>query len=91
MLSIDEINELEDQNKYLKTRNKELKKCYDSNLKLCKWQEQQINRFATAIEKIKKIMLETCLTCGECQTEFSQKTYCEINEVLEIITKKEEG
>lgn len=90
MLSVDEINKLQAQNEYLIAKNRELKKSYDNNLKLCKWQEQQINRLATIIEKIKKIMLETCLTCGECQTEFSQKTYCEINEVLEIITKAEE-
>lgn len=33
-----------------------MKVCYKENLKLCKWQEQQINRLATAIEKIDKIL-----------------------------------
>lgn len=33
-----------------------MKLCYNENLKLCKWQEQQINRLATAIEKIDKIL-----------------------------------
>lgn len=33
-----------------------MKVCYEENLKLCKWQEQQINRLATAIEKIAKLV-----------------------------------
>ena len=33
-----------------------MKLCYKENLKLCKWQEQQINRLATAIEKISKVL-----------------------------------
>lgn len=33
-----------------------MKVCYKENLKLCKWQEQQINRLATAIEKISKVL-----------------------------------
>ena len=34
---------------------KEMELCYKSNLKLCKQQEKQINKLATAIEKIKDI------------------------------------
>lgn len=37
-------------------RISETRKVYEENLKLCKWQEQQINRLATAIEKIAKIV-----------------------------------
>lgn len=37
-------------------RISETRKVYEENLKLCKWQEQQINRLATAIEKIDKIL-----------------------------------
>ena len=37
-------------------RSAETRKVYEENLKLCKWQEQQINRLATAIEKIDKIL-----------------------------------
>ena len=37
---------------------KEMELCYKSNLKLCKQQEKQINKLATAIEKIKKIAEE---------------------------------
>jgi hypothetical protein len=37
-------------------RSAETRKVYNENLKLCKWQEQQINRLATAIEKIAKIV-----------------------------------
>lgn len=34
----------------------EIREVYEVNLKVCKWQEQQINRLATAIEKIAKIV-----------------------------------
>lgn len=37
---------------------KEMELCYKSNLKLCKQQEKQINKLATAIKKIKKIAEE---------------------------------
>lgn len=37
-------------------RISETRKVYEENLKLCKWQEQQINRLATAIEKIAKLV-----------------------------------
>lgn len=37
-------------------RSAETQKVYKENLKLCKWQEQQINRLATAIEKIAKLV-----------------------------------
>ena len=33
---------------------KEMELCYKSNLKLCKQQEKQINKLATAIEKIEQ-------------------------------------
>lgn len=41
---------------HLADRNIELKKCYDSNLQLCKQQERQINKLATTIEKINKVL-----------------------------------
>lgn len=34
----------------------EIREVYEENLKVCKWQEQQINRLATAIEKIAKLV-----------------------------------
>ena len=34
---------------------KEIEIAYKANLKLCKYQEQQINKLVTCIEKIKKI------------------------------------
>ena len=37
-------------------RSAETRKVYEENLKLCKWQEQQINRLATVIEKIAKLV-----------------------------------
>ena len=59
-----------------------------------KWNTTRLNQpftwySADVIEKIKKIALEACLTCGECQTEFSQKSYCDINEILEIIINED--
>lgn len=41
------------------------------------------------IAKIKKIALEACLCCGECKTEFSQKSYCDWNEILELINSED--
>ena len=37
---------------------KEMEIAYKANLKLCKYQEQQINKLATCIEKIKEITEE---------------------------------
>lgn len=58
-----EIKQLEQENFDLKEnfggqRNayKKLNSMYEENLKLCKWQEQQINSLATAIEKIAKLV-----------------------------------
>ena len=36
---------------------KEMEIAYKANLKLCKYQEQQINKLATCIEEIKEIAL----------------------------------
>ena len=41
--------------RYLTNKNNKLQICYEENLKLCKQQEQQINKLASAIEKIDKI------------------------------------
>ena len=35
--------------------SKEMETAYNANLKLCKYQEQQINKLATCIEEIKEI------------------------------------
>lgn len=47
---------------------KEMEVAYKANLKLCKYQEQQINKLATCIEEIKEIA-ETCnsgVSCSAC-------------------------
>lgn len=36
----------------------------------------------TLIE-IRKIALESCLCCGECKSEFSTKSYCDFNEIIQ--------
>ena len=46
---------------------KEMELCYKSNLKLCKYQEQQINKLATCIEEIKEIA-EHCIKQDICTT-----------------------
>lgn len=54
---------------------KEMELCYKSNLKLCKQQEKQINKLATAIEKIKEI----CKTnvCKHCHSKLKvDDNYC---------------
>ena len=38
--------------------SKEMETAYNANLKLCKYQEQQINKLATCIEEIKEIAEE---------------------------------
>ena len=40
----------------LANKNNKLQICYEENLKLCKQQEQQINKLATVIEKISKVL-----------------------------------
>ena len=50
---------------------KEKEMAYKSNLKLCKYQEQQINKLATCIEQIKEIAEPYKITikkiCGNCK------------------------
>lgn len=53
--------------------------------------KEQVWYSGDVIANIKKIALEACLTCGECQTEFSQKSYCDINEILEIIINEDKN
>lgn len=48
---------------------KEMEIAYKANLKLCKYQEQQINKLATCITEIKEI-------AEACQTPASCKDYC---------------
>lgn len=43
----------------LTNKNNELQRCYDSNLQLCKQQEQQINKLATVLEEIYTIAEDT--------------------------------
>lgn len=50
---------------------------------------EQVWYSGDVIEKIKKIALEACLCCGECKTEFSQKSYCDWNEILELINSED--
>lgn len=42
---------------------KEMETAYNANLKLCKYQEQQINKLATCIEEIKEIAEKQCNIC----------------------------
>lgn len=42
--------------KDLTNKNKELQNCYDNNLQLYKQQERQINKLATVIERISKVL-----------------------------------
>lgn len=50
---------------------KEMEIAYKSNLKLCKYQEQQINKLATCIEEIKEIAepykMPIKKICGNCK------------------------
>lgn len=41
------------------------------------------------LAEIKEIALEACLCCGECQTEFSEKDYCDFKQILQKISEVE--
>ena len=58
-----------------------MKVCYKENLKLCKWQEQQINRLATAIEKIDKIL--------KVYFDDDNRTTREIEQIIQNLTKEQ--
>ena len=65
---------------------KEMEIAYKSNLKLCKYQEQQINKLATCIEQIEKILEDRCkvcpknISCDECfnRTLLNKISECEV-------------
>ena len=66
---------------------KEMETAYKVNLKLCKYQEQQINKLATCIEQIKKISNFDC-TCGH--TQMCICNVCDkIDEILQKISECE--
>ena len=50
---------------------KEKEMAYKSNLKLCKYQEQQINKLATCIEQIKEIAERDKLVCESCSERYT--------------------
>lgn len=58
---------------------RDMRRCYSENLKLCRWQEEHINKLATAIEKIDKL--------NKAQ-DLNQGSRCiEIGKVIKEITK----
>ena len=74
--------ELAEENDRLKEEIKrigEMRKCYKENLKLCKFQEQQINKLATKLEKIKEVINE-CMKFKMCK---SCKFYKECDKNME--------
>lgn len=61
---------------------KEMETAYKANLKLCKYQEQQINKLATCIEQIKEIV--------EAESYLSpQSTRLLVHKILQKISKVE--
>lgn len=57
---------------------KEMEIAYKANLKLCKYQEQQINKLATCIEQIKKIAEPFCNVCQEFEPEKEVEIVCTV-------------
>ena len=49
--------------------------------------QTKAKKYKNALKEIKKIVLEACLCCGECQTEFSTKNYCDFSEILQKINE----
>ena len=65
---------------------KEMEMAYKSNLKLCKYQEQQINKLATCIEQIKEIA-EVEIECKtyEIENDCFNETRCKaLNEHIDF-------
>lgn len=71
---------------------KEIEIAYKANLKLCKYQEQQINKLATCIEQIKKIVEQSCNACQEFEPEKSKNCmYCNYGKILQKISEVTEN
>jgi len=79
---------------------KEMELCYKSNLKLCKYQGQQINKLANCIEEIKEIA-EVLITttneydscyykdkCDKCEIK-EDCQYIKVEQILQIISEVE--
>ena len=66
---------------------KEKEMAYKSNLKLCKYQEQQINKLATCIEQIKEIAeIEIECKTYEIENDCFNETRCKaLNEHIDFI------
>lgn len=64
--------------------SKEMETSYNANLKLCKYQEQQINKLATCIEQIKEI--------AEAESYLSpQSTRLLVHKILQKISEYKGG
>ena len=70
---------------------KEMEIAYKANLKLCKYQEQQINKLATCIEQIKEIAKPFCNACQEFEPEKKSRNcmYCNYGKILQKINEVE--
>ena len=88
------IEKLQQENARLKeeiNRISNMRICYEENLKLCKWQEQHINKLATALEEIKRICEEEKCPCKyeekgchyECSTSAIAMFAEDIKEVID--------
>ena len=64
----------------LTNKNNKLQICYEENLKLCKQQEQQINKLATVIEKISKVL--------EVYFDDDNRATREIEKIIDEVTTK---
>lgn len=72
--------------------NEELKIYIESNEQQVKGAEKLVmdnDRLLNILQKIKEVALKACECCGECQTEFSIKEYCDFYEILKKIEEAE--
>lgn len=73
---------------------KEMEICYKSNLKLCKKQASQINKLATCIEEIEKIVKnlkkDICNNCGWRNTDSCEPEEYTCGAYIEILEKIKE-
>lgn len=88
----------EDKNCHYKKWQRKEQECEELKIYI-ESNEQQVNdaeklvmdndRLINILQEIKEIALKACECCGECQTEFSIKEYCDFYEILKKIEEAE--
>ena len=73
----------------LKSENEKLQSNVKSALVTVEVITKSNIKLRETLAEIKDIALKACECCGECQTEFSQKDWCDFKEILQKISECE--